>query len=151
PTLGISAAAVVGTAALALLVFHVTRPEYGVPAADGVGAGITVRQEAAAIFVPAEFSGIAATLESTHTHLSPEAQRSDLQSRGLDNTWYAITYRFFQANGRVATVTTHRRVSDAALNVQELHAVLATVAGRPPHDCANTDFSSAKVWIIPKE
>ena len=64
--------------------------------------------------------------------LSPEALHTELKRRGLNDAWYALTFRGHQANGEFVEITQIRRLSEAADHLDELQAVMATAAGRPP-------------------
>jgi hypothetical protein len=68
--------------------------------------------------------------------------------RSLEKLWYALTYRLHQANGKLGEITQIRRLSEAADHLNELQAVMATAAGRPPR-YEGQDFSQARVEVIP--
>jgi hypothetical protein len=50
--------------------------------------------------------------------------------------------------GGIGQITQSRRLSEAADHLDELRAVMATAAGRPPRD-EGADFSHARVEVIP--
>jgi hypothetical protein len=56
----------------------------------------------------------------------------------------------YEANGEFSDVTCIRRPYDDSLYFPEVLAILATVAGNPPHE-PNSDFSRASVHIVADE
>ena len=68
--------------------------------------------------------------------------------RSLEKLWYALTYRGHQVNGESGEITQIRRLSGVADHLDELQAVMATAAGRPPR-FEGPDLSHARVEVIP--
>jgi hypothetical protein len=77
-----------------------------------------------------------------------EELQTDLGRNGWRAAWYALTYRGHQVNGGSGEITQIRRLSEAADHLDELQAVMATAAGRPPRS-GGRDFSHARVEVIP--
>jgi hypothetical protein len=79
---------------------------------------------------------------------SPEELQTYVRRSGRRVGWYALTYRGHQVNGGIGEITQIRRLSEAADHLDELRALMATAAGRPPRD-EGPDFSHARVEVIP--
>jgi hypothetical protein len=113
------------------------RPSTEAPASEGPpGSGIVLRTEVTAIWMPR------ALRDRARHQAGPPVDRS------LEEQWYALTYRLYQVNGELGEITQIRRLSEAADRLDELRAVMATAAGRPPR-YEGQDFSHARVEVIP--
>jgi hypothetical protein len=100
------------------------------------------------LWIPQVLLDLAQRETGTSTLESPAALQSELSRRGLNDAWYALTYRGYNSSGEFGEVTQIRRLSDAAARLDELQAVLPTAAGNPARSSA-LDFSNARVEIIP--
>jgi hypothetical protein len=79
---------------------------------------------------------------------SPEALQTELERRGLNDAWYALTYRLYQVNADSAEITQVRRISEARAHIEEFQDMLASAAGHLPRHVGR-EFSQVKVGIIP--
>jgi hypothetical protein len=139
---------VIGIAAIVVLVsvsFKAGAPE----SEDLPGSGIIVRAEVTGLWIPGALHDVAQSEAGAPVFLSQGALVTELKRRGLKDTWYALTYRVHKVNGDFEVITQIRRLSEAADRLDELEAVMAAVAGRPPR-YEGLDFSDAKVEIIPE-
>lgn len=142
----------VGTAsamlAPVLVLMWACRPTLA-PAPEGpLGPGIIVRSEVTTIWIPRALRDLARLQAGEPVDCPPEALETDLGRDRWRAAWYALTYRGHQANGGFAVITQIRHLSDVADHLEELQAVMATVAGRPPQ-YEGRDFSHARVEVIP--
>jgi hypothetical protein len=138
--------AVVGIAGIVVLVS--VSFQAGTPGPeDSPGSGIVVRTELAALWIPRALYDVAQREAGAPVFLSPEALHTELKRRGLNDAWYALTYRAHQLNGEFREITQIRRLSEAADHLEELQAVMATAAGIPPR-YEGRDFSHAKVEVL---
>jgi hypothetical protein len=80
---------------------------------------------------------------------SPEELQTYLGQYGWTAAWYALTCRSYQVNGESGEITQFRLLSEAADHLEELQAVMATAAGRPPR-FEGSDFSHTRVEVIPE-
>jgi hypothetical protein len=115
---------------------------------DSAGSGIIVRVEVIALWIPRALHDMAQLQDGAPVFLSPEAVHTELKRRGLNDAWYALTYRGHQVNREFVDMTQIRRLSAAADHLDELQAVMAKAAGRPPQ-YDGLDFSLARVEVIP--
>ncbi len=115
---------------------------------DPGGSGIIVRTEVIALWIPRALHDVAQSEAGAPVFLSPEALLTEPRFRGLNAAWYALTYRVHQVNGESVEITQIRRLSDATDHLDELQAVMATAAGRPPRS-EDGRFSHARVEVIP--
>jgi hypothetical protein len=126
-------------------------PHAGTPdPEEAPGSGVVIRAEVTAIWLPRALRDL-----TRHEAGSPAVRSvEELQaSMGRDcwrAGWYALTCRLYQADGRSSEITQLRRLSEAAEHLEELRAMLATAAGRPPR-YEGVDFSHARVVVIPDE
>jgi hypothetical protein len=112
------------------------------------GSGIVFRTEAAAIWVPQALRDLARHQAGPPVDCSPEKVQTYLARNGWRNAWYAMTCRGLQVNGQLSEITQIRWLSEAAEYLDELQAVMATAAGRPPR-FEDGRFSQTRVEVIP--
>jgi len=118
-------------------------------AEEAPGSGIVLRIEVTTIWIPQVLLDLARRKAATLVDRSPEDLKTYLERYKREAAWYALTYRGHQVNGRFAESTQIRRLSEAADHLDELQAVMATAAGRPPR-LDGRDFSRARVEVIPE-
>jgi hypothetical protein len=124
-------------------------PPTAAPAPEALpGSGIILRTEVTAIWMPQALRDLARHQAGPPVDRSPEELQGYLGRNGWRAEWYALTYRTHQANGASGEITQIRRLSEAADRLDELQAVMATAAGRPPRH-EGRDFSHARVEVIP--
>jgi hypothetical protein len=150
--------ALVGTLGVAALIFvslqtNALRPADGpgsgiLARTEVPGSGIVARTEVTVLWIPRALLDLAQGEAGRPTLRPPEVLQSELTRRGMNDAWYALTYRGYNASGEFGEVPQIRRLSDAAALLDELQAVMATAAGTPTRTNA-LDFSHAKVEIIP--
>jgi hypothetical protein len=139
--------ALVGILGVAALIF--VSPQANAPRpADQPGSGIVVRTEVTVLWIPRVLLDFAQGEAGRPTLRPPEVLRSELTRRGMNDAWYALTYRGYNASGKFGEVTQIRRLSDAAAHLNELQAVMATAAGNSTRSNA-LDFLHTRVEIIP--
>ena len=115
---------------------------------DPPNSGIIVRTEVTALWIPQAIHDVAQGEAGATVFHSPEALQTELERRGLNDAWYALTYRGYQVNGDSAEITQVRRISEAPAHIEEFQDMMATAAGHPPpHE--GREFSQVKVGIIP--
>jgi len=115
---------------------------------DPPGSGIVVRTEVTALWIPRALRDVAQGDAGAPVFRSPEALQTELKLRGLNDAWYALTYRGYQVNGDCAEITQVRRISEANAHVEEFQDMMAMAAGHPPRH-EGREFSQVKVEIIP--
>jgi hypothetical protein len=113
------------------------------------GSGIVVRSEVIAIWMPRALRDLAMERSGLAVAIAPEALEADLARKGWRPAWYALSYRAHQVNGKFAEITQIRRLSGVPDHLDELEAVMAMAAGKPPR-FGDRDFSHASVEIIPE-
>jgi hypothetical protein len=119
------------------------------PAPEGApGSGVILRTQVTAIWVPRTLRDLALQKADPTIDHSPEEVQACLERSGSESAWYALTYRGHQVNHDFADITQVRPLSEAANHTEELQAVMATAARRPPR-CGARDFSHARVKVIP--
>jgi hypothetical protein len=139
--------ALVGILGVAALIF--VSPQANAPRpADQPGSGIVVRTEVTVLWIPLSLLDLAQDEAGRPTLRPPEVLRSELTRRGMNDAWYALTYRGYNASGTFGEVTQIRCLSDAAAHLNELQAVMATAAGNSTRSNA-LDFLHTRVEIIP--
>jgi hypothetical protein len=142
----------IGTAAVmiaALIGLMWVDPHAQAPGPEGQpGSGIVVHTEVTAIWLPRPLLDLALQQGDQAVDRSPEELQNYLGRYGWTAAWYALTCRSYQANGESGEITQTRLLEDAADHLEELQAVLATAAGRPPR-FEGSDFSHARVEVIP--
>jgi hypothetical protein len=143
-TWGAAAAVIASLVCLAGVEHHAGEPD----PEDRPGSGTIIRTEVTAIWAPQALCDLARHKADPPMELSPERLQTCLARSGWRDAWYALTYRGHQANGGIGEMTQIRRLSEAADHLDELHAVMATAAGRPPQ-FEGPDFSHARVKVIP--
>lgn len=116
---------------------------------DRPGSGTIIRSEVAAIWAPQALCDLARHNADPPMDRSPERLQTCLARSGWRDAWYALTYRGHQANGGIVEITQIRRLSEAVDHLDELQAVMATAAGRPPQ-LEGGDFSHASIVVIPE-
>ena len=121
----------------------------GSPSPEGPpNSGIVVRTEVTALWIPDALRNVAQGEAGATIFHSPEALQTELERRGLNDAWYALTYRGYQVNGDSAESTQVRRISEAPAHIEEFQYMMATAAGNPPRH-EGREFSQVKVGIIP--
>ena len=115
---------------------------------DPPNSGIVVRTEVTALWIPRALHDVAQGEAGATVFHSPEALQTELERRGLNDAWYALTYRGYQVNGDSAEITQVRRISEAPAHIEEFQYMMATAAGHPPRH-EGREFSQVKVGIIP--
>jgi hypothetical protein len=115
---------------------------------DPPRSGIVVRTEVTAVWIPRALLDVAQGEAGASVFCSPETAHAELKRRGLNDAWYALSYRSYQVNGGSGEITQIRHLSEAANHLDELQAVMARAAGRP-HRFESAIFSHAKVEVIP--
>ena len=115
---------------------------------DPPGSGIVVRTEVTALWIPRALRDVAQGEAGAPVFRSPEALQTELKRRGLNDAWYALTYRGYQVNGDSAEITQVRRISEAPAHIEEFQDMMAMAAGHPPRH-EGREFSHVKVEIIP--
>ena len=66
---------------------------------DPPSSGIVVRTEVTALWIPRALRDVAQGEAGAPVFRSPEALQIELKRRGLNDAWYALTYRSHQVNG----------------------------------------------------
>ena len=123
-------------------------PPSEAPASEGPpGSGIVLRTEVTAIWMPQALRELARHQAGSLVERSPEELRTYLERDGWRAAWYALTYRCHQVNGESTEITQIRRLSEVADHLDELRAVMAAAAGRPPR---YEGSSHARVEVIPE-
>jgi hypothetical protein len=112
------------------------------------GSGIVVFTEITAVWIPQPLLDLARDPGGSPLGRSPEAVRAYLGRHGWRDPWYALTYRFLQVNGELGGLTQVRDLSDSPDDLDELQAVMATAAGRPPR-FESRDFALARIEVGP--
>jgi hypothetical protein len=115
---------------------------------DPGGSGIMVRTEVTALWIPRALRDLAQGEAGAPVFRSPESLQTELKRRGLNDAWYALTYRGYQVNGDYAEFTQVRRISEAYAHVEEFQDMMEMAAGRPTRD-EGREFPQATVEIIP--
>jgi hypothetical protein len=124
-------------------------PPREAPAPEGPpGSGIVLRTEVTAIWMPRALLDLARHHGGPPVDRSPEEVQSCLERNGWRTAWYALTCRGYQVDGQSREITQIRWLSEAADHLDELRAVMATAAGRPPR-IEDGDLSHARVEVIP--
>jgi hypothetical protein len=144
-TAGTTSVVVAGIVGLVYVSFQAGAPD----PEDSPGSGIIVRTEVTAVWIPRALHEDAQIEAGAPVFLSPDALDTALKRRGLNDSWYSITYRHHQVNGEFQELTQIRRLSEAADHLDEFQAVMATAAGNPPRH-QGRDFSHARVEVIPE-
>ena len=101
---------------------------------DAPGSGIVMRTEVTTLWIPRPFAMWPKVRPADLVTRSPEALQTELERRGLNDAWYALTYRYYQVNGDSAEITQVRRISEA----------YARVEGIPGHLDGNRRRTSAE-------
>jgi hypothetical protein len=143
-TWGTAAAVIASIVWLAGVEHHAGEPD----PEDRPGSGTTIQTEVTAIWVPQALCDLERHDADPPIDRSLERLQTCLARSGWRDAWYALTYRGHQANSGFAEITQIRPLSDAADHLDELQAVMATAASRPPR-CGPRDFSHARVKVIP--
>jgi hypothetical protein len=125
---------------------HSSAPDADAPP----GSGIIVHTEITAVWLPRALLDQARGRSGLPVPRSPEEVRILLVRDGWPDPWYALTGRWYQANGQSSEWTQVRWLTQAADHLDELQAVMATAAGRPPR-FEGSDFSHARIEVIPDE
>jgi hypothetical protein len=112
------------------------------------GSGIVVKSEVTAIWIPQALRDLALRLAGTPADCSLERMQTYLARNGWKDPWYALTLWECDPTGRCAEITHTRWVSELADRRDELQAVMATAAGRPPR-FEDGRFSHTRVEVIP--
>jgi hypothetical protein len=129
---------------LCLVGNHSAAPENDSPP----GSGIVIRTELTSIWLPRRLYDLVRSRADRTGFRSAEELRSLLDRFELDGAWYALNYRGYQVDGRVGEITQIRRVSEAAVHLDELEAVMDAALGRGScGECVGR--SHARVEVIP--
>jgi hypothetical protein len=121
----------------------------GAPDADTPpGSGIVVHTEITAVRLPRALVDQARGGSGLPVVRSPEGLRFLQGRNGWPAPWYAITCRGYQVTGQSSEWTQIRWLTQAADHLGDLQAVMTTAAGRPPR-CEETDFTYARIEVIP--
>ncbi len=113
------------------------------------GSGIIVHTEIRAIWLPQLLLDQARDQGGLPVVRSPAAMRTSLEGSGWTAPWYALTCRSYQVNGQCSEFTQIRWLMQAADHLDELQAVMATAAGKPPR-FEGSGFSHATAEVIPE-
>jgi len=143
-TAGVAMVAIAGGVGLTWVSFGAGSPG----PEDLPNSGIVVRTEVTALWIPRALRNVAQGEAGATVFHSPEALQTELERRGLNDAWYALTYRGYQVNGDSAEITQVRRISEAPDHLEEFQDMMATAAGHPPRH-EGRQFSQVKVGIIP--
>jgi hypothetical protein len=124
-------------------------PHAEAPAPDEPpGSGIVVRTEVTAVWIHLALRDLARHQGGQRVDGSAQEVQTYLERNGWRDPWFALTYRLHQVNGQSIEITQIRWLYEAANHLEELQAVLATAAGRPPK-FGGSDWSHARVEVIP--
>jgi hypothetical protein len=143
-TVGVAVVTVAGCVGLTWVSFGAGSPG----PEDPPNSGIIVRTEVTALWIPQAIHDVAQSEAGATVFHCPEALQTELERRGLNDAWYALTYRGYQVNGDSAEITQVRRISEAPDHLEEFQDMMATAAGHPPRH-EGREFSQVKVGIIP--
>jgi hypothetical protein len=141
------AAAVIG---LARLASGTTQPDQQLDCSDRPGEGTIVSSEILRLWSPGTLTNLVRRQARSPVVRDHGCLRRWLESQDEKDLWYALTVRGHQVNGDFADITFIRRPYEEHQHFPEFLAVLATVAGNPPHQ-PTADFSTASVQILPEE
>jgi hypothetical protein len=133
---------------LTCLAFHSAEPGRQDEDDNRLSGGIIVRSEVLLVWLPEPLSVLAKDQSLPPALRDHGELQRFLELEHQEDLWYALTIRSHQANGSLAEITFIRRPYTDSQFFPELLAVLATVAGNPPHD-ATVDFSTASVLVMP--
>jgi hypothetical protein len=137
------AVAIAGAAGLVRLAHHALTPR-----AEGSG-GIVLHNEVISVWLHPAFLDLAHHPSESAACRSLEGLRRYAEARGLEKAWYVITVKGFQSNGETTVVSLIRRPYELVEPFYvEFPRILALAAGNPPRD-PMTDFTRAKVGVIP--
>jgi hypothetical protein len=136
------AVAVTGAVGLVRLAHLSTTP-------NAESAVTIVRSEVVSLWIHAALVDLARRPSEAAACGSPEGFRRYAEERSLQKAWYILTVEQMQSNGQSAVFSTIRRPYEMTEPYYpEFPAILALAAGNPPRGLS-TDFSRAKVYIIP--
>jgi hypothetical protein len=122
-------------------------PHAKAPAPDEPpGSGIVVSTEVRAIWIPSALLDLARHQAGPRMDWSPQALQSYLERNGWRDACFALTCRVHQVNGKSNEITQIRWLNEAADHLEELQAVMATAAGRPPRV---RGWEHTRVEVIP--
>jgi hypothetical protein len=142
---GIAVIVIAGAFALVFVSFQA-----GAPHPEGPpGSGIIERTEVTVVWIPGALRDVAQAEGGSPGPCFLDPLQAELKRRGLNDASYAVTCRGYQVDGLSGEITQIRRLSEAADHLDELHAVMATAAGRPPRDEGRVSWH-ARVEIIPE-
>jgi hypothetical protein len=123
---------------------HASTPDLDSPP----GSEVIIRTEVTAIWVPQALRDLARRQADPPADRSPEKVRTYLAGSGWREPWYAVTSQVYQRHGRSGETTHIRWLTEIADRPDELQAVMATAAGRPPR-YEDGRFSRTRVHVIP--
>ena len=119
------------------------------PAPEGPpGSGIVVKIEVTAIWIPQALRDLARRQGGTPGDCSIEDVQLYLARNGWGDAWYALTCWECDPTGGSAEITQIKWLSESAAHLEELQAVMATAAGKPPW-FEDGRFSHTRVELIP--
>jgi hypothetical protein len=143
-SVGVVAVLSAGVLGIVWVSFHAATPT----SEDPPGSGIVVHTEVIAIWLPRALLDLARLQGGPPEFRSPEELQTFLGQSGCTAAWYALTCRSYEINGESGEITQTRLLSDVAGHLDELKAVMATAAGKPPR-FERSDFSHASIEVIP--
>jgi hypothetical protein len=129
---------------LCLVGNHTAAPEQDSPP----GSGIVIRTELTSIWLPRRLYDLVEGQADRAGCASTDELRRLLEGIELDAGWYALNYRGYQVDGRVGEITQIRRVSEAAVHLDELEAVMDAAAGRASR-FESAGLTHARLEVIP--
>jgi hypothetical protein len=141
-TAGLLAIAVAGAVGLVRLASHLTTPG---PEPDGA----LVRFEVVSLWIHPALVDLARNPSESAACGSIEGFRRYAEEKGLEKAWYVLTLKGILANGESVVYSTIRRPYELTeAYYAEFPTILALAAGEPRR-YPLTDYSTAKVYIIP--
>jgi hypothetical protein len=141
-TAGLLAVAVTGAVGLVHMASHLTTPR---PEPDGT----ILRFEAVSLWIHQALVELARSPSESAACGSLEGFRRYAEEKGLQKAWYVVTSKAILASGESEVSSTIRRPYEMIEPYYpEFPAILALAAGKPRR-YPLTDYSTAKVYIIP--
>jgi hypothetical protein len=144
---GVAVVVIAGIAGLSRVGFHAARLALEVLPDGPPGSGIVMRAEVTTIWLPQGLFDLAKRPTDPAVFESHEELRTHLDRLGMGTTWYALTTRGRQLDGRIAEMILIRWPRESPEHLEEYRGVLASAAGRPA-DHPGLDLSRAKVFVF---
>jgi hypothetical protein len=110
--------------------------------------GDVVRTEVTSVWVPQALRDLARRQAGPPVNRSLEKVQTYLARNGWTDALYALTRWEYDANGHSVEISQVRWLSEAEDHLDELEAVMATAAGRPPR-FEDGRFAHTRVQLIP--